>query len=75
VPVENSLLLYQAARGAGVGAELHLYERGPHGFGTRTDVGPASGWVDRLFDWLRTRDFLPSATGITPCPHAACGGR
>lgn len=75
VPGANSLLLYQAARRAGVGAELHLYERGPHGFGTRTDVGPAGWWVGRWFDWLRAHDFVPSATGITACPHAACGGR
>jgi acetyl esterase/lipase len=42
VPLENSLLFYRALRSAGVPAELHLYERGPHGFGTRTDLGPTS---------------------------------
>lgn len=58
VPAENSLLFYNAARKAGVPVELHLYERGPHGFGTRTDVGPASGWLDRWLEWLRARGLL-----------------
>lgn len=31
VPVENSLLLAQALRRAGVGAEVHLYQHGRHG--------------------------------------------
>ena len=75
VPVENSLLLYAAARRAGVAAELHLYDRGPHGFGTRTDVGPAAGWTDRFTDWLRASGFLASPAEIKPCPSATCGGR
>ena len=58
VPLEHSLLLYQAARRAGVAVELHLYDRGPHGFGTRRDVGTAAGWIDRLIDWLRASAFL-----------------
>ena len=33
VPVENSLLFAAALRKAGVPYEMHLYERGPHGFG------------------------------------------
>lgn len=58
VPLENSLLLYQAMRRAGVAAEIHLYERGPHGFGVRTDLGTTSGWADRWIDWMRARGFL-----------------
>ena len=60
VVLEHSLLFYQAARRAGVPAELHLYQRGPHGFGTRGDLGPTSGWVDRWLEWLRFHEFLPS---------------
>ena len=33
VPVENSILFYSALRKAGVPAEMHIYERGPHGVG------------------------------------------
>ncbi|HEV8394826.1 MAG TPA: alpha/beta hydrolase [Vicinamibacterales bacterium] len=53
VPLENSALFYQAIRRAGGRAELHLYERGPHGFGTRSDLGTTSGWIDRWIEWLR----------------------
>src|SRR5262249_52185950 len=31
VPVENSVLFYQALHKAGVPAELHIFEKGPHG--------------------------------------------
>lgn len=58
VPLENSLLFYQALRRAGVAAELHVYEHGPHGFGVREDLGPTSAWVDRLLDWMRSHGWL-----------------
>ena len=37
VPVENSVLFYMALRKAGVPAEMHIYERGPHGRGAGPD--------------------------------------
>ncbi len=58
VPLENSLLFYQALRRAGVPAEMHLYEKGPHGFGTRSDLGPTSGWPERLEEWMRSRGWM-----------------
>ena len=58
VPVENSILFYQALRRAGVPAELHLYDRGPHGFGLRQDVGPASGWVARWIEWMKAGGWI-----------------
>jgi xylan 1,4-beta-xylosidase len=60
VPLENSLMLYAAMRRVGAAAEIHLYEQGPHGFGTRDDLGTTSGWVDRWLDWMRAHAFLPS---------------
>lgn len=63
VPLENSLLFFQALRRAGVPAELHFYERGEHGFGTRTDLGPTSGWLERWFDWMRAHGWLPARGG------------
>jgi acetyl esterase/lipase len=58
VPVENSLLFFQALRRAGVPAELHVYEKGPHGFGTRAGLGPASSWPERLEEWMRFHGWL-----------------
>jgi acetyl esterase/lipase len=62
VPVENTLMFVSALRKAGVPFELHLYERGPHGFGLGVREGkPAdpilSTWPARAADWLRVHGF------------------
>ena len=61
VPLENSLAFYTALRKAGVSAELHLYEKGPHGFGLRKDLGPTSAWPQRAEEWLRSHGWLDAA--------------
>jgi acetyl esterase/lipase len=65
VPVENSLMFYSALRVAGVPAEMHLFEKGPHGFGLRKDLGPASDWPRLFENWLRAYGWLPPAGGKT----------
>jgi acetyl esterase/lipase len=61
VPLENSLLFYQGVRAAGGSAELHLYEKGPHGFGLGQGLGPASDWPARLETWMRAHGWLSAA--------------
>jgi len=58
VPVENSVLFYLALRKAGVPAEMHIYERGPHGVGLAPTDEALSTWPARLADWLRGRGLL-----------------
>jgi len=58
VPVENSVLFYLALRKAGVPAEMHIYERGPHGVGLAATDEALSSWPARLADWLRVRGLL-----------------
>jgi acetyl esterase/lipase len=58
VPPENSMLFYMALRKAGVPAEIHIYERGPHGVGLAQTDQPLSTWPSRLADWLRVRGLL-----------------
>ena len=58
VPVENSISFATALRKAGVPFELHLYERGPHGFGLGTKDPILSTWPDRCADWLRVHGFM-----------------
>ncbi|MBF9222320.1 alpha/beta hydrolase [Hymenobacter ruricola] len=57
VPVNNSIVFYQACLRHGVSAELHLYPKGGHGFGlnnkTTKDV-----WTDRLRNWLDANGWL-----------------
>lgn len=53
VPVENSLLFYQALKENGVPAEMHIYPTGGHGFGLAIGKGYLETWTDRLVDWVR----------------------
>lgn len=58
VPPENSVLFYLALRKAGVPAEMHIYERGPHGVGLAQTDEALSTWPGRLAAWLRVRGLL-----------------
>ncbi len=39
-------------------AELHMYEKGKHGFGTKTQGLPVDSWMDRFADWLTMHGLL-----------------
>lgn len=56
VPVQNSLLFYEALQKHGVYAELHIYPVGGHGFGLARGQGHLQTWPDRLSDWLESLD-------------------
>jgi acetyl esterase/lipase len=58
VPVENSVMFYLALLKAGVPAEMHIYEQGPHGVGLAPTDEALSSWPARLSDWLRIRGLL-----------------
>ena len=53
VPVENSLLFFQALKDKNVPAEMHIYPTGGHGFGLALGKGYLETWTDRCVDWLR----------------------
>jgi acetyl esterase/lipase len=55
VQVENSVLFYQALHKAGVPAELHLFEKGPHGVGLDLKDPVLGEWPALLANWLRSR--------------------
>ena len=61
MPPENSALYYLALRKAGVPAEMHIYERGPHGVGLAQTDEALSSWPSRLAAWLRVRGLLNGA--------------
>jgi acetyl esterase/lipase len=58
VPVENSVRFYLALRKAGVPAELHIFENGPHGVGLAPTDATLSAWPALLANWLRERGLL-----------------
>lgn len=61
VPVENSILFYQALTKAKVPAEMYLFEHGGHGMGMREGLGTSSLWPRRAEEWLRDRGLLTQA--------------
>lgn len=55
----NCVKLYQKWK-AGKGlAEIHLYAKGKHGFGTKKQNLPADGWIDRFSEWLTFLGYGP----------------
>lgn len=56
VKVENSLVLFSALRRLGVPVEMHLFERGKHGFGIRDAQGlPVAVWPELMMNWIATK--------------------
>jgi acetyl esterase/lipase len=58
VPVENSVSFYAALHKAGVPAELHVFEKGPHGVGLALGDPALGEWPTLLANWLRQRALL-----------------
>lgn len=57
VPVENSLRFAESLRKSGVPFELHVYERGRHGFGMGGNDPILTTWPKRCADWLHLQGF------------------
>jgi acetyl esterase/lipase len=58
VPIENSILYYQALTRAHVPAEMQFFERGGHGMAMNPGLGNASNWPKRAEEWLRYRKLI-----------------
>ena len=60
-PAKGAVTLFGALLDAKVPAELHVYERGGHGYGLRRrERSPGTAdWPARLVDWLDGRGFAP----------------
>lgn len=56
-PLSSSLLFNELKR-AGVAAELHIYDRGGHGYGLRPTNDPVTRWTDPAAKWLEVSGRL-----------------
>jgi acetyl esterase/lipase len=57
VPVQNSLLMYQALQKARVRSELHVFDSGGHGFGLRGVAGRnVAAWPQLVQNWALSND-------------------
>ncbi len=56
VPVQNSLLYYQALLDAGVPSEMHLFAHGGHGFGVRIpEALTTTQWTGLALRWMHAQ--------------------
>ena len=58
MPAENAVFYYLALRKAGIPAEIHVFEKGPHGVGLANDDPALSEWSKLLANWLRVRKLV-----------------
>lgn len=59
VPVGNLMAFFEALRKAGVACELHLFEKGGHGFGIRGALGtPTAAWPKLFLAWGASHGFF-----------------
>jgi acetyl esterase/lipase len=61
VPAENAVNFYLALRKNKIPAEMHIYQRGPHGVGLQHGDPVLSTWSGHLRDWLRNNGWLSTA--------------
>jgi len=57
VPVLNSINYLLALKKNKVSGELHIYEKGGHGFGLGKTKGTESTWPEACMYWLKVKGF------------------
>ncbi len=59
-PLSNALPeLFVRWRASGAPAEIHIYAKGQHGFGTAKQGLPVDHWLDAFYAWLAQQGFVP----------------
>jgi acetyl esterase/lipase len=54
VPVNNSLVFYQALVDNDIPAEMHIYPTGGHGFSLAINKGHLANWTDACIEWIKS---------------------
>ena len=58
VPVKNSINYFLALKQFDIPAELHIYEKGGHGFGIKNLKGTVAEWPQDCEYWLRMHNLI-----------------
>lgn len=58
VPVRNSIVYYQALQKHNIPSELHIFQRGGHGYGLAEGRETQSAWPDLCLSWMKSAGFL-----------------
>jgi acetyl esterase/lipase len=62
---DGAVQAHAAWCGAGRAVEAHLYARGGHGFGSRTQGATSDRWIEQFWQWLTAEGFGPGANAVT----------
>ena len=57
IPATISAAIYEAWNAVGKRVELHIYDRGGHGFGMNKQGLPVDSWIERFGGWLEAQGF------------------
>lgn len=58
VPVANSILYYQFLQKHAIPSELHIYEKGGHGYGLAPNGGTESEWPEACKRWMMKHKWI-----------------
>ncbi len=58
VPPKNSIEFYMHLKKYGVPAEMHIFQKGGHGFGIRKNGIPADNWPEMFYTWLKAIEVV-----------------
>jgi acetyl esterase/lipase len=58
VPVKNSISYYQGLQKFNIPSELHVFQKGGHGYGLSVDKGTQSAWPGLCITWLKLSGIL-----------------
>jgi len=57
VPVKNSLVYYEALIKNNIIAEMHIFQKGGHGYGLSAGKGTQASWPELCIKWLNANGF------------------
>lgn len=57
VPVKNSIVYYESLQKNGIPAELHIFQKGGHGFGLAGGRDTQSAWPELCLAWMKLSGF------------------
>lgn len=61
VPVAKSLIMESAWQKAALPVELHLFDKGGHGFGAEKQGQPSDDWMNKFERWLLNQEWITAS--------------
>lgn len=58
VPVKNSIVYFEGLNKYNIPTELHIFQKGGHGYGMSVGKGTQASWPGLCINWLKANGFL-----------------